>query len=87
MLKKLKSYADDWVTSQKKRFPENKRFQALTMCKKCYTFYYKRSWHFERPEVLEGDNETPIPVCFTECPACLEQEVSYYDMESGSYAV
>ena len=82
MLKKFKLSAQDWVSRHKKRISENKDSKKLTMCKKCYTFYYKNSWHFDKPAYLEVDEEKEIPVQFTECPACLEQEVSSYEMES-----
>ena len=82
MLKKLKMNAQDWVLSHKKRFSQNNGSKKLTMCKKCYTFYYKNSWHFDNPLYLDIDREEEIPVRFTECPACLEQEASLYEMES-----
>ncbi|MBA3732863.1 hypothetical protein H0W91_00630 [Patescibacteria group bacterium] len=83
MLRKFKSIANDWVTTQKKRYPNNRAFKSLTMCKKCYTFYYKKSWHFERPDFIDLAAEEEIPVKFTQCPACLEQELSLYENESN----
>jgi len=82
MLKKFKSNAKDWVLSHQKRLAVEEGPKRLTMCKKCYTFYYKNSWHFDKPVYLETSREEEIPVRFTECPACLEQETSYYEMES-----
>jgi len=84
MLKKFKSKAEDWVSNHNKRLSEGKSLKRLTMCKKCYTFYYKNSWHFEKPEYLNQEREEEIPVRFTECPACLEQEMASYEMESNS---
>ncbi len=85
MLKKFQSIAQDakdWVSNQQRR-PKGRGLKALTMCKKCYTFYYKKSWHFERPLILDQNPDQEIPVRFTECPACLEQEVSFYDGETN----
>ncbi len=53
------------------------------MCKKCFTFYYKNSWHFERPEYLNREDEVEVPVHFTECHACLEQDEAQYETELG----
>ena len=82
MLKDIKSKAQDWVSGHNKRISERKNFGKLKICKKCLTFYYKNSWHFERPLYLEQDIEQEIPVRFTECPACLEQEEAFYESES-----
>ncbi len=83
MLKKLKLSAEDWVTNHKKRVSQVEGIpKKLTMCKKCYTFYYKNSWHFDRPLYVELNHEDEIPVRFTECPACLEQESATYEIES-----
>ncbi len=86
MLKKIKLNAQDWVMNHKKRILSDNSTKKLTMCKKCYTFYYKHSWHFDNPLNLEADREQEIPVRFTECPACLEQEASLYEVESGFFA-
>jgi hypothetical protein len=72
MLKKLKSGTRDLVLNYKK----------LTMCKKCYTFYYKNSWHFEMPGNIKESPEQEIPVLFLQCPSCLEDENASYEMES-----
>ncbi len=82
MLKRLKSSAQDWVEGHKKRISAAGGQKKLTMCKKCYTFYYKNSWHFEKPLYLDMDREEEIPVRFTECPACLEQENAQNEMET-----
>jgi hypothetical protein len=81
MLKKLKLVTRDWALSNKKKFPQNRNFRMLTMCKKCYTFYYKNSWHFESPNYLNIDSDKELPVRFTQCPACLEQEQALYERE------
>ncbi len=73
MFKKNKSNIKEFGSSNKK----------LTMCKKCYTFYYRNSWHFDRPIALETDADEEIPVQFTKCTACLEQDSVYYDVESS----
>lgn len=82
MLKKIKLSAKEWVEDHKKRVLDRKSFEGLKMCNKCYTFYYKNSWHFEKPEYLESNSEKEVKVRFTECPACMEQELAVYEMES-----
>jgi heterodisulfide reductase subunit B len=86
MLKKFKTLAEDWAVNQNKRFTRDKNFRVLTMCKQCYTFYYRNSWHFERPQLLDTENEPTVAVRFTQCPACVEQETAFYDLESESFA-
>lgn len=81
MLRKFKSITRDWALSHRDRFSKNKVFKMLTMCKKCYTFYYKKAWHFEKPGYFEQINDEEVPVRFTECPACLEQEAAMYENE------
>ena len=83
MIKNLKTKAEDWVASHKKRISEGRTLKKITMCKKCYTFYYKNSWHFERPVYLNEEKDEEIPVRFTECPACLSEEVSFYENETN----
>lgn len=85
MLKKLKLSAGNWVSNHKKNFHlQREKTSRLTMCKKCFTFYYKNSWHLERPGYLDKDLEVEIPVHFTECLACMEQDQALYDeVESG----
>jgi hypothetical protein len=56
-----------------------KELKRLTMCKKCYTFNYKNSWHFYKPPYLETDRENEVFVRFTMCPACLEEETNFYE--------
>jgi hypothetical protein len=53
----------------------------VTMCKKCYTFYYRNTWNFDKPMTLETDQDEDIPVHFTKCTACLEQESAFYERE------
>ena len=53
------------------------------MCKKCYTFYYKKGWHFERPNYLQEDRKEEISVKFSKCPACMEQKLALYETESN----
>jgi len=81
MLKSLKTKAEEWVSDYKKN---QKSFGKIKMCKICHTFYYKNSWHFERPEYLDRNDDQEIPVRFTECPACLiEQENLILDDETN----
>lgn len=82
MLKKIKQSAKDWVSNRRKRLSEDGSQKKITMCKKCYNFAYKNSWHFDKPLFLEVDRDEDVPVHFTECPACLEQEAAFYDRES-----
>jgi|GEM_PF-4798138 len=54
----------------------------LEMCRKCYSFKYDNSWHFERPEyLLENDSEEKTSVKFSQCPACIEESLAMYDVE------
>ena len=85
MLQKIKLSAKDWVINHKKRISNRESFGKLKMCKKCYTFYYKNSWHFDRPQYLGVDQDKDIVVRFTECPACMEQELALYEMESEQF--
>lgn len=82
MLKKLKLSASDWIVSRKKRLSKGESPGKVTMCKKCYTFYYKNSWHLERPAYIEENIDAEIPVRFTECLLCLEQEIASYGAEN-----
>jgi len=83
MLKKLKLSAEDWVANHRK----NRRLKAeegrkLIMCKKCFTFFYNNKWHFEKPDYLERNSDDEVLVSFTECHACMEQDLASY--EAGS---
>lgn len=82
MLKKFKTLARDWIADRKKEYPKNMNFKHLTMCDRCYSFYYKNSWHFRKPRYLNEYNEEDIPVHFTQCVACLEQENALFERES-----
>jgi hypothetical protein len=64
-----------------------KDFKKLTMCKKCYSFYYKKVWHFEAPDVVRDEEEPEVAVRFSQCPACVEQELTLYerDVDQLSY--
>ncbi len=79
MLKHLKSFARKYHHKFNK---ENNR-NTLKMCKKCHTFYYKSSWHFEEPKELEGEYEPVVAVRFTQCSACLEEELVAYDLSDA----
>lgn len=78
MLKKLKINAKEWSASQRSKYQAHKSFKKLIMCKKCYTFYYKNSWHFFKPKNVVIDHNEEIPVKFTECSACMEQETASF---------
>ncbi|MFA6269850.1 MAG: hypothetical protein WC657_01405 [Candidatus Paceibacterota bacterium] len=67
----------------KKILSIGRNFKGLTMCKKCLTFYYKNSWHLERPKYLDQNDEVEVPVHFTECLACMEQDQAQYETESN----
>jgi hypothetical protein len=82
MFVKLKEFTQDWTENKKKKLSQVKNIRSLTMCKQCYTFYYKNSWHFEKPDLLESNRETVLPVKFTQCPVCIEQENALFDVES-----
>ncbi len=84
MLKKIKLTAKDWIANSQKRFGGDEGPRRLTMCKTCYTFYYKNAWHFDKPGYLQMERDEEIPVRFTQCPACLEQEVALYDFDTDS---
>lgn len=83
MLRKIKAGVKEWALDQKRRQRINKNFKRLTMCKKCYTFYYKNSWHFYKPADIEIDQNEEIPVRFTECSACLDQEFNSLEIDSN----
>lgn len=83
MLTEFKTLAKNWTERRREeKTPKGTSFRALTVCRECYTFYYKNSWHFERPENLELHKDSRVTVRFTQCPACLQQELAAYDMES-----
>ncbi|OHA21003.1 MAG: hypothetical protein A2849_01700 [Candidatus Taylorbacteria bacterium RIFCSPHIGHO2_01_FULL_51_15] len=82
MFKKFQTLAKDWAIGAANKVPRGRRVRTLTMCRKCYTFFYRNSWHFERPDYLRMDQDLEIPVRFTECQACMEQEMAFYDMDA-----
>ncbi len=66
----------------KKAIEINEDSRTLEMCRKCYAFRYSNGWHFERPRYLqEYDAEEKISVRFSQCPACVEEALSLYDVE------
>lgn len=83
MLKKFKSGARKLMSGGKKRSSGERNLRRLVMCKKCHTFYYKNSWHFDTPVNLELDSDKEVPVLFTDCVACLEEESALYETESN----
>ncbi len=86
MLKKIHMSAKDWVMNHEKKLRLKNRqelVKKLTMCRKCYTFYYNNAWHFEKPEYLSTEHEEEVPVRFTECSACMEQDLASYEIESN----
>ena len=83
MLTRIKTLTRDWAEDRRKNFIKNRNSKTLTMCESCYAFYYKNSWHLKKPAYLGEGYEEEVPVFFTQCPACLEQENALYDMESS----
>ena len=81
MLKHLKR-AGNWVSNYSGSISKSEPSERLTMCSKCYSFYYRNSWHFEKPSLLNREHDE-VFVRFTECPPCLEQELAFYETESG----
>jgi len=82
MLKKIRSGAKSFVLDYKNRLLDKSSLEKLTMCKKCYTFYYGSSWHFEMPENLKKYPEEEVPVTFTLCSACRVEEEALYENEA-----
>lgn len=82
MLNKIKSKANQWISKSAPKSSVYKGPKMLTMCKSCYSYYDKKSWKIERPAYLTSDHDQDVPVHFTQCPACIEQELALYDMES-----
>ncbi len=82
MLKKFEVSAKEWVANYNKMAQAKRPAKRLTMCRKCYAFHYKRSWHFERPMHLDESREQEVPVLFTECTACLKEEDIFSERES-----
>jgi len=82
MLKTIRALARDFGRDIKtNKLPKNVNFRTITMCDKCYAFYYKNSWHLKRPSYLSEYSEEEIPVHFTQCGACLEQEDALFEKE------
>lgn len=82
MLKKIKTKARDWIAKRNLKNSEYKGEKMLTMCKSCYSYYDKKSWSIERPSYLSLIRDQDVPVHFTQCPACIEQDLALYEMES-----
>lgn len=87
MLKKIKSLTRDtknWVNEKADKIPKMKNYKTLTMCESCYSFRYRNSWHFKKPDWYsqESNKGHEIPVIFTQCSACLEQENALFEKES-----
>lgn len=83
MLKKIKTLARDWNYNKRRKFKKIKNSGNLLMCENCYAFYYKNSWHLKKPKYLNEYKEEEIPITFTQCLACLEQEEALYEKESN----
>ncbi len=83
MLKKFKKLASDFSSGSRKKFNKMKSSMSLAMCEKCFAFYYKNAWHLTRPAYLSESDEEEVPVFFTQCAACLEQEDAMYEKESN----
>jgi len=77
MLKRFKKLASDY--GKRKKLHKVKNSVSLAMCEKCFAFYYKNAWHLARPAYLSESDEEEVPVFFTECAACIEQEEAMYE--------
>ncbi len=82
MFKKIKFATRERFEHLHKAKKNMKELKKLTMCKKCYAFYYQKIWHFEAPVAIQNIEEKEIPVKFAQCPACIELEVSLYEKDS-----
>ncbi|OHA18185.1 MAG: hypothetical protein A2664_01805 [Candidatus Taylorbacteria bacterium RIFCSPHIGHO2_01_FULL_46_22b] len=82
MLKKIFSDEKGGVVLHSKSLARVYGLERTTMCKKCYAFYYKNSWHFERPELLD-EEVGEVLIHFTQCTDCLEQENVFFETESN----
>jgi hypothetical protein len=82
MLKTIRTLASNFGKNSKlTKLPKIKNYRTITMCDKCYAFYYKNSWHLKRPSYLNEYSDEEIPVLFTQCGACLEQEDALFEKE------
>ncbi len=86
MIKKLMKTKNEWASGiknyQLRREVLKRDAGVLEMCRKCFAFKYENNWHFERPTYLEkSDAEEKITVRLSQCPACIEEALSMYDME------
>lgn len=79
----MKTIERDWNYSKRKKLQKIQDSKTLAMCDGCYAFYYKNSWHLQKPEYLSEYQEEEIPIVFTQCLACLEQEEALYEKESS----
>ena len=59
-----------------------KNFKKLVMCSKCHSFYHKRTWQFETPQDVRTDADGEVFVRLTQCPSCLEYEVTLNERDS-----
>ena len=75
---------DGWKAPHGRKSLKTRLFGRLTMCKECYTFYYKHSWHFYKPKQLVDQDDSTLSVHFTKCPACLAQDAV---MEEPEYSM
>jgi hypothetical protein len=78
MLKTIRTFAR---SLGKSKLPKIVNYRTITMCDKCYAFYYKNSWHLKRPSYLNQYSEEEVSVHFTQCGACLEQEDALFEKE------
>ncbi len=85
MLKNMKTLENVWALRKNKKLSPDSGLRTITMCKRCYTFYYHHSWHFEMPAELQGlDKNDNVAVRFKECPACLGEEAARLEIEDAS---
>jgi hypothetical protein len=83
MLKRFKKLAKDFGYGKRKRLQKIKNSVSLAMCEKCFAFYYKNAWHLSKPTYLVEYDEEEVPIFFTKCSACVEQEEAMYEKESS----
>ncbi len=82
MLNKNDNFTTDWNYTRRRKFEQLKDSALLAVCDNCLAFYYEDSWHEEHPKNLSIYYEEEIPIFFTQCFTCLEEEEALYERES-----
>jgi len=62
---------------------KNSRVNKVTMCKKCYAFYYRSVWHFEAPEFVRNGvpSSQAVSLRLSECPSCIEMDLAMMERD------